>query len=152
MGYRVRPKRYIMTGLSALAAIMVAGAPVHAASNSVVPCDQVGRDLQSLDVPVSTLPVDVVDHAPIDPANLDEPRVESDSAAPILDLTPRVTNILRDIFDLSGDELAEETPALPSSSPVAGSDEESEEVAPAEVEIERSALPRFRQQMFRTDI
>ena len=152
VGLRVQPKRYIITGLSVLAAAVMSGAPGHAATNSVVPCDQVGRNLQSLDVPVNTLPLDVVDHAPLDTADLDEPRVESESAAPILDLTPRVKNILRDVFDMSDEELAEDTPPLPSSSPLADSDEASDEAEPIEVEVERGDLPRFQQQMYRTDI
>ena len=152
MGIRVQPKRYIISGLSVLAAALMSSASAHAASNSVVPCDQVGRDLKSLEVPVNTLPVDVVDHTPIDPDSLNEALVDSDSAAPILDLTPRVTNILRDVFGTTNEELIQEKTTQPSSSPLADSVEKSDEVEPAEAENERNDLPRFQRQMFRTDI
>ncbi len=152
MDFRAETKRCIISGLSVLAAALMSSASARAASNSVVPCDQVGRNLQSLEVPVDTLPVDVVDHTLIDPDSLDEALFDSDSAAPILNLTPRVTNILRDIFGTTNDELIQETPSQLSSSPLADSVEESDEVEPAEVENERSDLPRFQQQMFRTDI
>lgn len=152
MGYRVQPKRFIISGLSVLAAALMTNATAYAASNSVVPCDQVGRDLQSLEVPVDTLPVNVVDHIPIDPDSLDEAFVDTDSATPVLDLAPRVTNILRDVFGTTDEELVPESPSQPASSPLADVDEESDEAEPAEVEIERRHLPRFQQQMFRTDI
>jgi hypothetical protein len=142
----------IISGLSVLAAALMASAAVHAASNSALPCDQVGRDLQSLDVPVDGLAVDAVDHTPIDPARLDEALAATDSATPVLNLTPRVTNILRDIFGTTDQELTPETPSRPATSPLADIDEESDEAEPAEAEIDTSDLPRFQRRMFRTDI
>ena len=152
MGFRVQPKRYVISGLSVLAAVLMSSATAHAASNSVVPCDQVARELKSLEVPVNALPVDLVDHAPIDPDVLYEPRTDTASATPVLNLTPRVTNILRDVFGATNEELVEETPSQPSSSPLADSDADADDVEPADVENESSDLPRFQQQMFRTDI
>jgi hypothetical protein len=152
VGFRAQAKRYIITGLSVLATILMSGTMAHAASNSVVPCDQVGRDLKSLEVAVDTLPVVEVDHTPIDPDSLDEPRADTASATPVLDLTPRVTNILREVFGTTNEELPQETSPQPSSSPVADSDQESSASVPADTEIERNELPRFQQQMFRTDI
>jgi hypothetical protein len=152
VGFRVQPKRYIISGLSVLAAALMSSATAHAASNSDVPCDQVGRNLKSLEVPVDALPVNVVDHAPIDPDALYEPRADIASATPVLNLTPRVTNILRDVFGATNEELTEETPTQPSSSPFADSDADADDVEPADVEIETSDLPRFQQRMFRTDI
>ena len=156
MDSATQPKRHIIPGLSALAAALMLSAPAHAANSSVNPCDQVGRDLKSLEVPADALTVDVVDHAPTDPGALDEQSDLTDSVAPILHLTPRVTNILRDVFGTAPEELAQvlptEMPEQPSSSPVAGSDEKSDDVEPADAADETSALPRFQQQMFRTDI
>jgi hypothetical protein len=153
VGIRDQSNRTIISGLSVLAAALLMSATAHAASNPVVPCDQIGRNLQSLEVPVDTLPLEVVDHTPIDPDRLlDEALVESDSATPVLDLTPRVTNILRDVFGASDEELTRETPSQPVSSPLADSAGESDEAEPAAVEIDRSNLPRIQQQMFRKDI
>lgn len=152
MESRVQAKRYIICGLPVLAAVLMWSATTNAASNSVVPCDQVGRDLKSLEVPVEALPVDLVDHTPIDPDDVDEPRTDISSIAPVLNLTPRVTNILRDVFGTTNEELTPATPTQPSSSPLADSDAETDEVEPSDAEIERSDLPRFQQQMFRTDI
>lgn len=153
MGIRGQSNRYVISGLSALAAALLMSATAQAANNPVVPCDQVGRNLQSLEVPVDTLPLDLVDHTPIDPDSLlDEALVGSDTATPVLDLAPRVTNILRDVFGASDEELTQETPSQSVSSPLADSAGESDEAEPAAVEIDRSDLPRFQQQMFRKDI
>jgi hypothetical protein len=150
--FRAQPKQHIISGLTVLAAALIWSASSHAASNSVVPCDQVGRDLKSLEVQVDALPIHVVDHVPIDTDSLDQARTDNDSAAPVLNLTPRVTNILRDVFDATYEELTGETQSQPSSSPLADSDEVLDEVEPADTEANRSDLPRFHRQMFRTDI
>ena len=130
----------------------MSSATAHAASSSVTPCDQVGRDLQCLKVPVEAMTVDEVDHVPVDPQTIDEPSAETDALAPILHLTPRVTNILRDVFGTVTEEPVPDTSPHTSSSPLADSDENENDVEPADAEIERSELPRFQQQMFRTDI
>jgi hypothetical protein len=124
----------------------------HAASNAVVPCEQVGRDLQSLEVPIDELGVEAVDHAPIDPEIIDAQSAAPESVAPILNLAPRVTNILRDVFDATTEELLQEASEQPSSSPLAGSDQKTDTVEPADADGHKAKLPRFQQQMLRTDI
>ena len=81
MDFRVQPKRTIISGLSVLAAVLMLSAPAHAASRFVVPCEQVSRELKSLELPVNALTVDVVDHTPTDPDAVDEQSVITDSVA-----------------------------------------------------------------------
>ena len=141
-----------------LAAALMLSTAAHAASSAADPCDQVGRDLKSLELPVDALTVNVVDHIPTDPAAINQQSAEfdADAVVPILDLTPRVTNILRDVFRTTTEalpqELPGETPEQSSSSPVADSDENSDTVDPEDAANETNTLPRFQQQMFRTDI
>jgi len=150
--FRVQPKRTIISGVSVLAANLMLNASAHAASTAVYPCDQVGRDLQSLEVPVGELTLDVVDHVPTDPAAIDDQSAITDSVAPVLFLTPRVTNIVDDVFRTASDKLPRETPEQPSSSPLAGSDEKSDPIETLDEESEAGVLSRFRRQMLRTDI
>ncbi len=152
MEFRVQPKRTIIAGVSVLTATLMLNASAHAASTAVYPCDQVGRDLQSLEVPVGELTLDVVDHVPTDPAAIDAQSASTDSVAPILYLTPRVTNIVDDVFRAASDKLPQETPEQPSSSPLAGSDEKSDPIEALDEEREAGVLPRFQRQMLRTDI
>ena len=49
-------------------------------------------------------------------------------------------------------ELPDDRPAQPSSSPFADSDQKSDAVEPADTGNETSELPHFQKQMFRTDI
>ena len=152
--------RYIISGLPVLAASLLLSATAFAASPSMVPCDEVGRDLKSLEVPATALPVDRVDHAPADPvaANpdaIDEQASVTDSVAPILYLTPRVTSIVRDVFGTTSEELPVQTLRQPSTSPVApvaDADQKAESVESADLENESSDLRRFQQQMYRKDI
>lgn len=156
MGFRAQPMRTIISGLSVLAAALMLNATAYAASGTLDPCDQADRNLKSLEVPVAALIVDVVDHVPTDPAAIDAQSAVMDPAAPVLYLTPRVTNILRDVFGTTAEQLPLESPnerqQQPSSSPLADSDEKSDAVEPAAVVDETNALPRFQQQMRRTDI
>ncbi len=156
MGFRAQPMRTITSGLSVLAAALMANATAYAASGSLDLCDQADRNLKSLAVPVAALTVDVVDHVPTDAAAIDDQSAVTDPAAPILYLTPRVTNILRDVFGTTTEQLplesADERPQQASSSPLAGSDEKSDAVEPADIVDKTSTLPRFQQQMRRTDI
>jgi hypothetical protein len=126
-----QPKRYTIPGLSAIAVALMLSAPAE-------------------------LTVDAVDHATTDAAELDEQSADTDPVAPILYLTPRVTNILRDVFGTTPEALPQElpstTPEQPSSSPVADSDEKSDAVEPADAVDETNALSRFQQRMLRTDI
>ena len=63
---RTQTTRFVVYGLSAIATTLILSASARAATNAVKPCEQVGRDLKSLQVPVTTLTVDAVDHVPID--------------------------------------------------------------------------------------
>ena len=152
MDCRAGTKRCIISCLSVFAAALVASATANAASSPVVNCDQVGRDLKSLEVAADELQAATVDHVPIDPAAIDEEAVITDPVAPVLDLAPRVTNIIRDVFGTTSEEPAPETPQQPATSPVADTDEKSDAVEVDEAENEKNVLPRFQRQMLRTDI
>lgn len=152
MDSRAQLTRYPLSGLPALAAAMLLSASAQAANNVVFPCEQVKRNLQSLDVSVGALKADRVDHAPIDPEIADDRPVASESIAPVLKLAPRVTNILRDVFELSTEELLDEASRMPSTSPLADSDPKADEAEAAEVATDKNELPRFQRQMLRTDI
>lgn len=152
--------RYTISGLPVLAVSLLVCSASFAASPSIVPCDQDSRDLKSLEVPASALTVGNVDHAPVDPTEanpdaIDEQESVTDSVAPILYLTPRVTNIVRDVFGTTGEELPQESPLQPSTStvaPVADADQKTENTETVDVESETSDLSRFQQQMYRKDI
>ena len=152
MDFRAETKQCIISGLSVLAAALLMSATAHAASNSVVHCDQVSRELKSLEVPADALKADAVDHVPTDPDAIEEQAAVTDSVAPILNLTPRVSNIIRDVFGTTSEELTEETSQLPATSPVADTDEKSDAVEAADAENDENDLPRSQRQMFRTDI
>lgn len=152
MDPRAQQLRNIVSGLPLLVASLMLSATAHAASKSGVPCEQVGRDLQSLEVPVDALAVEAVDHAPIDPEIIDAQSTASESVAPVLNLGPRVTHILRDIFDLSAEELLQESSQQPPSSPLADSDQKTDTVEADDAKVEEEELPRFQRQMLRTDI
>jgi hypothetical protein len=126
---KAQQKRNILPGLPLLATALLLSATAHAASNAVVPCEQVGRDLQSLEVPVDELAVEGVDHAPIDPEIIDAQTA-----------------------DMTTEELVQETSEQPSSSPLADSDQKTDTVEPDDANGEESELPRFQRQMLRTDI
>ena len=150
---------FTKAGFVALAATLALSAgwttAALGATSSLVPCDQVARDLTSLDVTVAALSVDLVDHVTTEPKpgsfeSIDANSDTTDTMAPLLYLTPRVASILRDVFEpataiqpLDSDEDLQ-------TSPVAESVDESRSAA-AEDENEIN-LPRFQRQMFRTDI
>jgi len=155
--FRIHPKQTINSGLSVVTVVLMLSATAHAASSFVVPCDhQVGRELKSLELPAGALTVHAVDHTPTDPGAIDQQSAITDSQAPVLYLTPRVANILRDVFGTTTEELPQELPserpAQASSSPLADSDEKSTAVESVGAGNETSDLPHFQQQMFRTDI
>lgn len=160
MDSRTQQIRYIISGLPVLAASLLLSSTSFAASPSIVPCDQVGRDMKSLEVPSTALPVDRVDHAPADPVAANPDAVDAhttvtDSVAPILYLTPRVSNIVRDVFGTTSEEFPEETRLQHSTSPVApvaDADQNTESADSSDLDNESSDLPRFQQQMYRKDI
>lgn len=155
---RTQPTRFVVCGLSAIAMTLLLSVVARAASTTVMPCEQVGRDLKSLKVPVTALTLDTVDHVPVDrdagdPSTFPAERLSSDFEAPVLFLTPRVTNILRDVFGVT----AEAPPPgsdHKSSSPLADSEEKAESgIAAATDEVNESIdLPHYQRQMYRTDI
>lgn len=153
MDFQARPMRNTFTGLPALAAaLMLLTATSHAASNSVVPCQQVGRNLQSLAVPVDQLTVNPVDHAAIDAEIVDEEPAVGESVAPVLNLGTRVTSILRDVFDTMTEELPQDSTEQATTSPLADSDGKKDQAELDDANGDKAALPRFQRQMLRTDI
>lgn len=160
--FRTQTTQYVLSGLPALAATLLLSASAVAASNSRMPCAQVGRDLKSLEITVEALTLTAVDHVPIaqNAAKPNTPDGEShvtESEIPYLYLTPRVTSILRDVFGTTAEDLS---PALPpvkpklrSSSPLADSEETADSATvPDDVAIESDDMPRYKRQMYRTDI
>lgn len=152
MDLRVLPTRIKMSGLPVVAAALMLCASAQAASNAVIPCDQVGRDLQSLDVPVNKFALDAVDHAPIESEITDVDSVATEPVAPVLNLGSRLSGIVRDVFDATTDDVPQEKDQQPSLSPVADRVEKKESSEAADAAGDKSALPRFQQQMLRTDI
>ena len=157
MDFRTQLMRYIISGLSALAAALMLSATALAANSAVVPCDQVSRNLKSLEVPVQALTANAVEHVPTDRHAVEHDAIDAeshltDADAPILFLTPRVTIILRDVFGATTEDLPAEMPQRPSSSPLADSDSPADSIEPAAAVIETSDLPHYQQQMFRKDI
>ena len=142
------------------------------ASSPITACDRTA-DLQSLDVPVSELSANVVGHIVAEredgEESLDVLPTQSDAAAPILNLAPRVADILQEVFSA----VAIETPPLDSDEPTqsiaiealsqdesplspvagdAGQPEPGESGDPDSTIEDADAVPTFRRQMYRTDI
>lgn len=155
-----------VTGVLLLA--MLWGSTALAATDSIVECDEIAKSLQSLEIASA----DSVEHLPDTDATVSgaleaEPDV-NDVSSPILDLTPRVAAILRDVFGQDGDigdsqllenpavRFSEPTVTLPSS-PIAGSANGPDlaESVDAERQVDIAEqdrnVPRIRR-MFRTDI
>ncbi len=141
--------RIVFPGLSVFTAALLLSATTHAATNAVIPCEQVGRDLQSLSVPVDELKVAAADHVPINPDVIDAETAANEPVAPILNLGPRVTNILRDVFDRTTDELLREASEQPTSSPLADTDDQKDASEANDETVEET---RFQRRMLRTDI
>lgn len=122
------------------------------ATSSLLPCDQVARDLTSLEVTVAALSIDLVDHVTteLDSAKLAIESDTTDSMAPLLYLTPRVATIMRDIFAPAVKNQSLDRNEDIQASPLADRVEEAQPAA-ADDEIEID-LPRFQRRMYRTDI
>lgn len=143
-----------------------------AATSPMTACDRTA-DLQSLEVPVSELSASVVGHVSVEADEDDETLIvlpaHSDTAAPILNLAPRVAVILRDVFSA----VAIETPPSDSDNPAtsfpvesltrdvsplspiagdAGTSESSDLTDQDSAIKEADAVPGVQRQMFRTDI
>lgn len=131
-----------------------------AATGTNSPCATEARDLTSLDVNHDALAVERVDHDSPEPEVDSLAAMEAESAetsTPLLYLTPRVTNLLRDIFRIQKGPAQDSKSMSKSLSPLAGSTDNvettisGEEVAPL-AGAEEEVLPNFQQQMFRKDI
>lgn len=162
MAFRTQTTQYVLPGLAALAASLLLSASAIAASHSGIACEQVGRELKSLEVPVEALTLTAIDHVPIlrqaaEPHAADANSHITGADIPYLYLTPRVAGILRDVFGTPAEELS---PALPpvkpelrSSSPLADSEETADSATvPDNAADEANDMPRFQRQMYRTDI
>jgi hypothetical protein len=133
------------------------GANAVAANNMPADCNEVSKAPQDLSLPVTTLVANQAEHVLIpveDPEeNLAEnAEVDPQSIAPILSLTPRVLNILDQVF--ATDELTPETldtESAESASPVAGSEDSNGDKKES---VEENPLIRqeIQSQMYRKDI
>ena len=150
---------FTKAGFVALAATLLLSAgwssAALGATSSLVPCDQVARDLTSLDVTVAALSVDLVDHVTTEPKpgsfeSIEKNSDTTDTMAPLLYLAPRVATILRDVFEPAAANQPLVSDEDRQTSPVADSNDETRS-ADAEDENEID-LPRFKRQMYRTDI
>ena len=143
-----------------------------AATSPITACDRTA-DLDSLEVPVSELSASVVGHIVVVPGEDDEVLdvlpTQGDSAEPILNLAPRVAEILQDVFSAVAIETAPTDadqsipsyslePAPKDESPLspvagdAGQSEPSELADPDSVIDGANAVPGVQRRMFRTDI
>lgn len=156
--------------VAALTAIIVlcAGwsASALSATTTSVECDDLIRDLRSLESPAEPLSATKVDLASAEPIAadielLDARTAHSETAAPFLFLTPRVASVLRDIFDISQEIWDLDVNSEPSSSPVAETGDAElipdisellDQTDPAGSTENAIDLPLFQQRMFRTDI
>ena len=122
-------------------------------------CDSAVHGLKVLDAPAEILVLKNVDHVSIEAdssqlSNADIATMSSESATPVLFLTPRVASTLRDIFDTGQDPRAQDI----QSSPVAEAEEsvvlpERADDAVLESQGEDQVdLPLLQRQMYRTDI
>jgi hypothetical protein len=156
------------TPLAAVASMLALAACWSSAAYSRTPndadCDEVAKSLQSLDAASETLTLTRVDHVPI-PADSSrlaaEPAAASgDHATPLLDLTPRAADALRDIFEATREtEVAQTATPEASSSPIAETEElpdiselpdnVSPVTTPGDEDID---LPLLQRQMYRIDI
>ena len=150
------PRDFTKAGYAAIAATLLLSAgwstTALGATSSLVPCDQIARNLTSLEVTVEALSVDLVDHVAteLDPDGFAAESDTTDTMAPLLYLTPRVATILRDVFAPAAVNQSLDSDDAVQTSPVADSvDENRPTSATDENEID---LPRFQRQMFRTDI
>lgn len=151
-------KRFFKSGLPLSAVTLILSTSALAANEPISPCEQVSRDLKSLDIQVETLIIDAVDHVPIDQKAIDPNALDANpragvSEAPIIYLTPRVTSILRDVFGAATADRSSETQEQNSSSPLADSEKTVESgVVSADEANESNELPHYQRQMYRTDI
>ena len=154
---------------SAVALVLLAGwSSAQGAAGFVDRCGNDVRDLSTLDVSRDSLSVKQVDHVSSDTeatrldylnARPDDDGFNNngDGKAPILSLTPRVADMLRNVFNSSAQARAEAARTEISSSPLADAAQDKD--APAEnskavpvLNSDEEVLPRFQQKMYRKDI
>lgn len=148
--------------LLACALLACAGMPqlASAASDVVIDCDRLASNLRSLEVTTDELPLEAAAHlAQDDPEaiaeSLETPDTAPEAAAPVLRLTPRVADIMRDVFstlpgkkgESAGDQ-AEESQAAPVVQTPTGE----VETAPRDIAESNGVLPNIQRRMYRTDI
>lgn len=156
-----------IAGLTAILALCAGwSASALSATTTSIECDDLIRDLRSLEIPAEPLSVTKVEHVSIEPISsdielLDAQSASSETAAPFLFLTPRVASVLRDIFDISHELRDPDVNSEPSSSPIAETvdseripdiSELLEQTDPGGTADNAINLPLFQQRMFRTDI
>jgi hypothetical protein len=143
----------------------LAGIPAFAlaATGTHSPCATDARDLTSLDVPGTELTIRKIDHESGDAdlsglEPIDTAIEATDAGAPVLNLTPRVANILRDIFRTQNDapantDLGGTVPSSPVADSVDDADvPESDKKLPSATGSDQGILPSFQQRMYRKDI
>ncbi len=151
---------------SAVALVLLAGwSTAQGAAGFVDRCGNGVRDLSSLEVSRDSLAVKQVDHvsSDSDATSLDYLNTRpddngiSDHKAPILYLTPRVADMLRNVFKTSAQARAEAArdgiPSSPLADAMKAKDVSVEnDKAVTEIDAKEEVLPRFQQQMYRKDI
>ena len=145
----------LLRGLALLS--LACGGIAPAAPCAAVDCDIPGAE--SLLHPLTLRPVDLADATVADEAV--GPAAATQSLAPLLFLTPRVTSILEDVFGAdAGAQAAEaaaegdgEAPETSLRSPVAETDGAASAARESSPETDHaSVLPKYQRQMYRTDI
>jgi hypothetical protein len=147
--------------LRSLALLSLAcGGTVTAAPCADSDCDL--RRADSLLNPLTVRPVDLADAAA--PGEAATPAAATESLAPLLFLTPRVTSILEDVFEVdpgtsaaqgavAAADDAEAPAAAPLRSPVAETGGAASGARHSSPETDQaSVLPKYQRQMYRTDI
>jgi len=131
-----------------------------AANNSLVECDDLSRAAsQTLNAPIPSLIAIMADHYLVPPVDevvqtLDGADADSQALTPLLSLTPRVSNILEQVFavDSEAADSGAKEDALPKVlvAPVAGHNSLSDdEDGGPQMDM---AIPQNQQQMYRKDI
>lgn len=144
------------TSLAWLAGLLVVAAlpqTALAAKDTIVDCDRLASNLRSLDVPDTELPLDDVDHMTTDDSELLPAALESKTVSPVLLLTPRVADLMQEVFNsLPADDAAAEKSANDKELPEATSPAVSAPQQTIEADSTAPVLPSFQREMYRTDI
>jgi hypothetical protein len=162
-------QRLLCAAIIGTAFLAVWSASASAAVNALTSCDQVAREMQSLEVVADPLVAVLVDLSDLEQSPEDSVR-SPETVAPLLFLAPRVASILDDVFGDSefadADQTADDAASAQgrdqhslnekereATSPVAGNVSSSDVSQPPSSLYEQAAiLPRFQRQMYRTDI